>query len=380
MIPYSTQDITDADIKAVSRVLKEPFLTQGPAVERFEKKVASIAGTKYAVALSSGTAALHGAYAAAGLTEKDEVIMPALTFAATANAALYLNATPIFADIDSSTGLIDVKDVEKKITKRTKAIVGVDYSGRPVAYRALRTLAKKYGLVLISDAAHSFGATYYGKPVGGQADLTTFSFHPLKSITTAEGGAVVTNNKNYFEALIAFRTHGITKDSAKLTRVEGPWYHEMQSLGYNYRLTDIQAALGENQLTRLSSFIKKRRALAARYQKLLATIPGIVLPPPERTHETSAWHLYPIQVDPKKRRAIFEALRAGGVGVQVHYLPVYRHPFYEKLGHTPGPCPNAEAFYAREISIPIFPGLTRQGQDTVVRALKAALEESAMYT
>lgn len=380
MIPYSTQDINDADIKAVTKALKEPFLTQGPAVERFEKKVAAIAGTKYAVALSSGTAALHAAYAVAGLKEKDEVIMPALTFAATANAALYVNATPVFADIDFTTGLIDVKDVKKKITKRTKAIVGVDYSGRPVAYRALRTLAKKHGLIFISDAAHSFGATYYGKSVGGQADMATFSFHPLKSITTAEGGAVVTNSKNYFEALLAFRTHGITKDSGKLTHTEGPWYHEMQSLGYNYRITDIQAALGESQLKRLPSFIKKRRALAARYEKLLANVPGIVLPPPERTQETSAWHLYPIQVDPKKRRAIFEVLRAGGIGVQVHYLPVYRHPFYASLGYNSELCPNADAFYAGEISIPIYPGLTRFEQDTVVRVLKQVHEESAVYT
>lgn len=379
MIPYSTQDVTDADVKAVSKALKEPFLTQGPAIERFEKKVAVTAGTTYAVAVSSGTAALHAAYAAAGLKEGDEIIMPAMTFAATANTALYLNATPVFADVDPLTGLIDTKDVEKKVTKYTKAIVSVDYSGRPAAYRKLRAFAKKHGLVLISDAAHSFGATYFGKPVGGQADMTIFSFHPLKSITTAEGGAIVTDSKEYYEKLMMFRTHGITKDPAKLTRDEGPWYHEMQSLGFNYRMTDIQAALGESQMKRLPSFIKKRRALAARYQKLLANIPGILPPPAEYAHETSAWHLYPIQVNPKKRRAIFEALRAGGIGVQVHYLPVYRHPFYEKLGYTKGFCPNAEAFYAKEISIPLYPGLSRLEQDAVVRVLKAALKDSVEY-
>lgn len=378
MIPYSTQDINDADVRAVSKALREPFLTQGPAVERFEKKIAAIAGTKYAVALSSGTAALHAAYAVAGLKEGDEVIVPSLTFAATANAALYVNATPVFADIDLNTGLIDVQDVEKKITNRTKAVVGVDYSGRPVAYRALRALAKKHRLIFISDAAHSFGATYNSKPVGGQADMTTFSFHPLKSITTAEGGAVVTNNKSYFEALVAFRTHGITKDPKKLTRVEGLWYHEMQLLGYNYRITDIQAVLGESQLKRLPAFIKKRRAIAARYHTLLASVPGITVPLPERAYETSAWHLYPIRVnDPERRRALFEELRARGVGVQVHYLPVYQHPFYVSLGYDPELCPSSNAFYASEISIPIYPGLTRPEQDTIVRVLKEALEKSA---
>ncbi len=374
MIPYSTQNITAADVKAVSKALKGPFLTQGPAVERFEKKVAAIAGTTYAVAVSSGTAALHAAYAAAGLTKNDEVIMPAMTFAATANAALFLNATPVFADIDPSTGLIDVQDAEKKITKHTKAIVTVDYSGRPVAYRKLHALAKKHELIFISDAAHSFGATYYDKPVGAQADMTIFSFHPLKSITTAEGGAIVTNSREYFEKLTMFRTHGITKEPAKLTRDDGPWYHEMQSLGFNYRLTDIQAVLGESQLKRLPSFIVKRRRIAARYHALLAHVPGITPPLPERAYETSAWHLYPIRVnDPKQRRAVFEALRAGGIGVQVHYLPVYRHPFYASLGYNSGLCPNTDAFYAGEISIPIYPGLPRKDQDRVVQILRHSL-------
>lgn len=370
MIPYSTQDITDADVRAVVRAVRHPYLTQGPAIERFEGQLAKVAGTKYAVAVSSGTAALHAAYAATGIGKGDEVIVPAMTFAATANAALYQGATPVFVDIDPATGLIDVKDAERKITKRTKLLVSVDYSGRPAPYKQLRALAKKYKLAYVSDGAHSLGATYYGQPVGGQADMTTFSFHPVKSIATGEGGAIATNDRALYETLLTFRTHGITKDPKRLTRDEGPWYQEMHMLGFNYRMTDIQAALGESQLKRLGGFIKKRRALAARYPKLLAKIPGIILPPPERASETSAWHLYPIQVDPAKRRAIFEALRAAGIGVQVHYLPVYRHPFYEKLGYKKGLCPNAEAFYAREISIPLFARLTNTEQSMVVNTLR----------
>ena len=298
-----------------------------------------------------------------------------MTFAATANAALYLGAIPVFADIDPAMGLIDVKDAEQKITKKTKLIVSVDYSGRPAPYKQLRALAKKHKLAYVSDGAHSLGATYFDKPVGGQADMTTFSFHPVKSITTGEGGAVATNDKALYETLLAFRTHGIVKDPKKLTRNEGPWYQEMQMLGYNYRITDIQAALGESQLKRLPAFIKKRRALATRYPKLLTKIPGIVLPPPERASETSAWHLYPIQVDPKKRHTVFEALRAAGISVQVHYLPVYRHPFYERLGYKKGLCPNAEAFYAREISIPLFARLTNAEQSMVADTLRAIVTD-----
>ena len=377
MIPYSTQDIADADVKAVERAVRHPYLTQGPAIERFEKQLAEAAGTKYAVAVSSGTAALHAAYAATGIGKGDEVIVPAMTFAATANAVLYLGAVPVFADVDPATGLIDVADAERKITKKTKLLVSVDYSGRPAPYRALRALAKKYKLAYVSDGAHSLGATYYGQPVGGQADMTTFSLHPVKSIATGEGGAIATNDRALYEFLLMFRTHGITKDPKKLTRDEGPWYQEMHALGFNYRMTDIQAALGESQMKRLSAFIKKRRALAARYPKLLAKIPGIVLPPPERTNETSAWHLYPIQVDPKKRRAIFEAFRAAGIGVQVHYLPVYRHPYYESIGYKKGLCLNAESFYAREISIPIYPRLSKRDQDAVAHTLKNIFTDHA---
>jgi perosamine synthetase len=375
MIPYSTQDVNDSDRKAVDKVLRSRFLTQGPAIDNFENSVAKSSNAKYAVAFTSGTAALHAAYFAAGIGKGDEVIIPALTFAATANAALYLEARPVFADIDLTTGLVNPKDVEKKITKKTKAIVAVDYSGRPAPYKALRTLAKKHNLVLIDDGAHSLGATYEKKPIGTQADMTMFSFHPVKSITTGEGGVIVTNNEKYAKSMRQFRSHGITRDKADLVRVdEGPWYQEMQSLGYNYRMTDMQAALGVNQLKRLGSFVKKRQALARRYEKILAKVPGLIVPPAERANETSAWHLYPVRIaDVINRRAIFESLRELGIGVQVHYLPVYRHPYYESLGYKKGLCPNAELFYAGEISIPLFPGLSKSDQDFVVTSLKKSL-------
>lgn len=374
MIPYSTQDIADADVKAVTKAIRDPYLTQGPAILRFEQALAKASGTKYAVAVNSGTAALHAAYFAAGVGKGDEVIVPAMTFAATANAALYLNAKPVFADVDLATGLIDPKDAAKKITKKTKAIVGVDYAGRPAPLKELRALAKKHGLAFIEDGAQSLGATYAGKPVGSYADMTTFSFHPVKSITTAEGGAIVTNDKDLYDAMMEFRTHGITKDPKKLTKDEGPWYQEMHALGFNYRITDIQAVLGESQIKRLPAFMKKRRAIAAKYPKLLAKVSGIILPPADLAGQTSAWHLYAIRVaDPKKRRAVFEGLRSRGIGVQVHYLPVYRHPYYQKLGYKKGLCPNAEAFYAGEISIPIFPKLTDAQQKQVAKTLAEVL-------
>lgn len=375
MIPYSRQEINEADIRAVERVLRSTHLTQGREIERFEEAVARVTGATYAVALSSGTAALHAAYFAAGLSKGDEVLVPAMTFAATANAALYLGAVPVFVDVDPNTGLIDLNDAAKKITSKTKIVVGVDYAGRPAPLRELRAFAKKHMLVFIEDGAQSFGATYRGKSLGTQADMTMFSFHPVKSITTGEGGIIATNNKEYAEQIKMFRTHGITKEPSRLQHeAHGPWYHEMQLLGYHYRMTDIQAALGESQLKKLPTFIKKRRTLATRYRNFLKRVPGVILPPEELSHETSAWHLYALQVqDPSKRRGVFEALHQAGIGVQVHYLPVYWHPFYQSLGYKRGLCPNAELFYSREISIPLFPGLTKPEQEYVVAALTKAL-------
>ncbi len=374
MIPYSTQDISEADIKAVVKALRSGWLTQGPAIERFEKALAKAAGTKYAVALNSGTAALHAAYFAAGVIKNDEVVVPALTFVATGNAALYLGAKPVFADVDSKTGNMSVGDACKKITKKTKALVSVDYAGRPADLAAFKRLARKYKLVFIADAAQSFGATYRGKPAGSFADMSIYSFHPVKSITTGEGGAVMTNNHEYARLVKLFRTHGITKDSAYLKqKSKGVWYMEQRVLGFNYRMPDINAALGESQLKRLKSFTSKRIAAARRYNQLLKNIPGLTLPPPDNAVLQSAWHLYPVRVDAKKHRAVFDYLRAHGIGVQVHHIPVHTHPYYEKLGYKKGSCPNAEEFYTTAISIPLFANITPRQQRFVVEALKKAL-------
>ncbi|OGJ60203.1 UDP-4-amino-4,6-dideoxy-N-acetyl-beta-L-altrosamine transaminase [Candidatus Peribacteria bacterium RIFCSPHIGHO2_01_FULL_51_9] len=376
-IPYSTQNISNADIRAVARSLKSPWLTQGPAVASFEKAVARKVGAKYAVAVSSGTAALHAAYFAAGITKGDEVLVPAITFAGTGNAALYLGAKPVFVDIELADGTMSISDAHKKITKKTKAIVPVDYGGRPTDLGAFRALAKKHKLILIEDGAQSFGASYSGTLVGTQADMTIFSFHPVKSITTGEGGIITTNSRAYNQALRLFRHHGISKDPHTFSRKGyGPWYQEMQALGYNYRLTDIQAALGESQLKRLDGFIAKRRAAAQRYDKLLRDISALILPPLDREGEQSSWHLYPIRLAPAiahRRDAVLAALRKKGIGAQVHYLPVYLHLYYERLGYKKGLCPKAEEFAASEISIPLFPGITKEQQTFIVRQLRSVL-------
>lgn len=377
MIPYSTQDISKADIKAVAAVLRSGWLTQGPALERFEKAIAKKVGAKFAVAFNSGTAALHAAYFAAGIGKGDEVVMPALTFAATANAALYLGASPVFADSDREYGNMSVADAQKKITKKTKAIVPVDYGGRPADLRKFRALAKKHRLVFIEDAAQALGAEYCGKPVGTQADMTMFSFHPVKSITTGEGGIIVTNNQIFSTRLKLFRSHGISKDVKTFTRkTHGAWYQEMQDLGFNYRMPEMSAALGESQLKRLDSFIAKRRTTAKRYQKLLANVPNLVLPPVERAHEKSAWHLYPVRLAPRiahRRDEVFATMRSAGIGVQVHHLPVHQHLFYERLGYKKGLCPNTETFVASELSIPLFPTITHKQQKFIADTLKQIL-------
>ncbi len=374
MIHYSTQNITKADGKAVMRTLRSGWLTQGPAVEQFEKALAKAAGTKYAVALNSGTAALHAAYFAAGIKKGDEVIVPALTFAATGNAALYIGAKPVFADVDPATGNMRASDASKKITKKTKALVPVDYAGRPVDLVAFKKLARKHRLVLISDAAQSLGAMYRGVPAGSIADMSIYSFHPVKSITTGEGGAVVTNNPEYARLVRLFRNHGITKDPLHLeNKNAGGWYMEMHSLGFNYRMPDMCAALGNSQLKRLKSFILKRRRAAKYYDRLLKNIPGLTLPPHESGQEKSAWHLYPVRVEPRKHRAVFEYLRARGIGVQVHHIPVHTHPYYRRLGYKKGSNPNTEQFYAAAISLPLFVHLTKAQQAFVAHELKKSL-------
>ena len=377
MIPYSTQDINEADIRAVGQALRSGWLTQGPSIIRFEKALAKRVGARFAVAFNSGTAALHAAYFAAGVKKGDEVIVPSLTFAATANAALYLGAKPVFADSDLAHGNMSIANARARITKKTKVIVPVDYGGRPADLREFRALAKKHKLVFIEDAAQALGATYRGKPVGAHADMTMFSFHPVKSITTGEGGVIVTNDQKYDKALRLFRSHGISKDTNTFVRKgHGVWYQEMQELGFNYRMPEMSAALGESQLKRLNSFITKRRAAAKRYRRLLAKVPNLILPPVERPHEKSAWHLYPVRLAPEiadKRDTVFAQMREAGIGVQVHHVPVHRHPFYEALGCKKGLCPNTEAFVASEISIPLFPNITRKQQQFIADTLKRIL-------
>lgn len=374
MIPYSTQDINEADIQAVVRAMRSRWLTQGPVAERFEKAIAKKVGAKFAVAFNSGTAALHAAYFAGGIKKRDEVIVPALTFAATANAALYLGATPVFADSDMHTGNMSVADARKKITKRTKAIVAVDYGGRPAELSEFRALAKRHKIVFIEDAAQALGASYRGKPVGTQADMTMFSFHPVKSITTGEGGVIVTNSARYARMLKLFRSHGISKDAGTFVKKGlGAWYQEMQVLGFNYRMPEMSAALGESQLKRLDSFIHKRRDVAKRYGKLLKNVPNLILPLPERAYEKSAWHLYPVRLAPNiahRRDEVFAKLRKAGIGVQVHHVPVHLHHFYEKLYYKKGCCPHTEAFVASEISIPLFPGITLKQQTYITTTLQ----------
>lgn len=377
IIPYSTQDINDADIQAVVRVMRSHWLTQGPIVERFEKDIAKKVGAKFAIAFNSGTAALHAAYFAAGIKKGDEVIVPALTFAATANAALYLGATPVFADSDMHNGNMSSADVRKKITRKTKVIVSVDYGGRPADLHELHALARKHKLVFIEDAAQALGAAYRGKSVGTHADMTMFSFHPVKSITTGEGGVIVTDSKKYAHILKLFRSHGISKDAGTFVKKgRGAWYQEMQVLGFNYRMPEMSAALGLSQLKRLDSFIAKRRAAANRYWKLLENIPGLILPTAESPGVRSAWHLYPVRLAPgiaSHRDKVFAKLRDACIGVQVHHMPVHLHHFYEKLNYKKGFCPNAEAFAASEISLPLFPGITLEQQTHVVRKIRKIL-------
>ena len=360
MIPYSRQTIQPDDIREVVKTLKAPFLTQGPKIREFENVLCKYSGAHYAVAFSSGTTALHAAYFAAGVSAGDEVIIPALTFAATGNAALYLGATPVFADIKSATGNIDATEIEKKITAKTKAIVAVDYAGLPADLDEIRAIAKKHKIIFIEDGAQSLGATYKKKRVGPFADMTMFSFHPVKSITTGEGGAIMTNDATFYEKLLMFRSHGMTKDPERfLEKNHAEWHQEMQVLGNNYRLTDIQAALGVSQMRKIEKFLAKRRALAARYDKLLGNVSGLSLPQVS-LDRVSAWHLYVVRIAPEmkdKRDEIFRKLRKKGVGVQVHYLPVYLHPYYRGLGYKKGLCPNTELFSETCLSIPLYPTL-----------------------
>lgn len=369
-LPYGRQWIDDDDVAAVVEVLKSDFLTTGPAVKAFETEIARVADVRHAVAVNSGTSALHAMYFAAGLQAGDEVVTSPLTFAATANAALYLGATVKFVDIEPDTGNIDPAGVEEALSDRTKFVVAIDFAGHPADYDSLREITARRGVGLLADAAHSFGASYKGRPVGTLADATEVSFHPVKPVTTGEGGAVLTDAADLAHLARLFQTHGITKAADEMERPdEGAWWYEQHHLGFNYRLTDVQAALGTSQLRRLDAFIARRRAIAALYDRAFSDFDSLSLPG-RRPYAEPGWHLYVVRLrDAGLRRPLFDALRAAGIGVQVHYLPVHYHPFYQRLGFTKGLAPKAEAFYEACLSLPIFPAMTDGDVARVVDAV-----------
>ena len=376
-LAYGHQWIDDHDIESVINVLKGDYLTTGPYVDEFERQVAEYVGAEYAVAVANGTAGLHMACFAAGIEEGDEVIVSSMTFAASANCVLYQRGTPVFVDIDPVTYNIDLDDLEKKITNRTKVIIPVDFTGQSVDMDSIRKIADRYDLIIIEDAAHAFGSEYKGKKVGTAADMTMFSFHPVKPITTGEGGVVTTNNEELYRKMALFRTHGITRDRSSLTENQGPWYYEQQYLGYNYRLTDLQCALGISQLRRLDEFIERRRSIVSKYNEALSGVAGVVTPY-EADYSNSGWHLYIIRLKMElfkgTRKDIFEALRAENIGVNVHYIPVYLHPYYQGLGYKKGICPNAEQLYQEMITLPLFPKMTDQDVQDVVTAVHKVLD------
>ncbi len=373
MLPYAQQWLGEDDVAAVLEVLRSDWLTTGPQVAEFEQAVAAFVGAREAVAVSSGTAALHAAMFAANLGPGDEVIVPAMTFVATANAAVFQGATPVFADVHPDTLLIDPDSVKQKITPRTRAIVTVDYAGQPCEYEILNDLARRHGVTLIDDACHALGALDQGRKVGALADLTVFSFHPAKHITTGEGGMIVTDSPKYAERMRRFRNHGITTDLQQRAK-QGTWYYEMADLGYNYRLTDFQCALGRSQLCKLPGWIERRREIAGAYDAAFAGMPA-VRPLAVRPDVYHAYHLYVIRLDLKRltaaRDEVFRALRAEGIGVNVHYLPVPMHPFYQKtFGTRPHQYPEATAASNDILSMPIFPRMADKDVEEVIFAFR----------
>jgi len=379
-LTYGRQWVDENDIDAVVNVLKGNYLTTGPNVGNFEKAVTEYVGAKYGVAVSNGTAALHVACLAAGIKEGDEVITTPITFAASANCVLYCGGTPVFADIDPITYNICPEEIEKKITNKTKAIIPVDYTGQPADMDKIRKIADKYNLIVIEDSAHSLGSEYKGKKVGTLAHMTEFSFHPVKPITTAEGGIVVTDDEELYRKLMLFRSHGITRDGNMLTHDEGPWYYEQLELGYNYRITDVQCALGISQMKKIDMFINRRREIVKRYNEAFKDIQQLITPH-EAEYSNSGWHLYVIKLDLSKlkcdRRTIFEALQKENIGVNVHYLPVYLHPYYQKLGYKKGLCPEAEKLYESMITLPIFPKMEDKDAEDVINGVKKVLNHYA---
>lgn len=372
-IPYCRQSIDSGDIRKVVEVLKSDWITQGPKIKEFEDALCSYAGAKYAIVVSSGTAALHLACLAAGIKKGDDVITSPITFVASANCILYCAGRPVFADIQPDTVNIDPEEIKRKINKKTKAIIPVHFAGHPCDMEELNRIAKKSNLTVIEDAAHALGATYKGSRIGSckYSDMTAFSFHPLKHITTGEGGAVLTNRKDLYDKLLLLRNNGVTKESRQFSangaRNYGTWYYEMLYLGFNYRLTDFQCALGLNQLKKLDNFLKRRTEIVDIYNRNLSKINDIVLPM-EKPYVKSSWHLYYIRVkDHRKRKHIFDNLTGSGIGVQVHYIPLYLHPYYRNnFGYCNGLCPLAEEYYRKTLTLPIYPAMSNKQIDKVL--------------
>lgn len=376
---YGKQWIDENDIAAVNEVLRNDYITCGPKVSELERLLEAYTGAKHAVVVSNGTAALHCACIAAGVGLGDEVITTPLTFAASANCALYCGARPVFADIDPETYNIDPASIEAHITDKTKAIVAVDFTGQAVKIREIREICDRHGLVFIEDAAHSIGTKYSGKMIGRLADITTFSFHPVKTVTSGEGGAVLTNDDELYQKIVLAHTHGITHDEDMMEEAphEGPWYYEQVSLGYNYRLTDFQSALLISQLEKIEKFKARRQEIVKRYNEAFAEIPEIIVQK-EIPESDTCRHLYIIQLNLEKlsctRRQFFDAMSAENVQCQIHYVPVYWFPYYRHLEYEKGLCPMAEEIYKRILSIPLYPRLTEQDVEDVIHAVKKIVE------
>lgn len=380
---YGHQYIDDADIAAVTRVLKSDYLTCGPAITELEEKLCKVTGAKYAVVCSNGTAALHIACQAAGVTEGDEVITTPITFAASANCALYCGAKPVFADINEKTYNIDPNSVKEKITDKTKAVVAVDFTGQAVEVDELLAICREKNLVLIEDGAHSIGTLYKGKGVGSVADMTTFSFHPVKTVTGGEGGAVLTNNEEYYKKLLLFRAHGITRDeSLMVNEPDGAWYYEQIELSTNYRLTDIQAALVSSQIDKLPQFKARRQEIVKKYNEAFSKLPEIFVQEEIPESDTTR-HLYILRIRPEKltigRAEFFEYMKAENICCNVHYIPVYYHPYYQKLGYEKGLCPKAEKLYDEMMSLPLYYSMTDQDVEDVIKAVYKVVENTRCH-
>lgn len=378
VIPYGKQYVDEEDLEAVARVLKGPLITTGPRVDALEARLCALTGAKYAVVISSGTAALHAACHAAGIGPGDEVIVTPMTFAASANCILYCGGTPVFADIDPDTWTLDPRQVRQKLTPKTKAVIAVDYTGQAADLEALQTICRAQDLFLIEDASHALGTKYRGRMVGGISDLTTFSFHPVKTITAGEGGAILTDNEAFYRSMLRFRSHGIERDPARMEQYPFNGYAEQVELGYNYRMTDFQAALCESQLHKLDRFIARRSEITKRYNEAFSGVEGLILQK-ELPETETARHIYILRLDTRllhlDRNTVYKKLNEKKIGLQVHYIPVYYHPYYRALGYRKGLCPVAEALYEEILTIPLFYSMTDFDVESVIEAVINTVNE-----